>query len=188
MIGKLLFVVAIVVWLTKENKAVNRRLKDNPDSQWDASSLQALLVGSSIAVVLGLALSFITSTAIFASEWPALLIGVLVLTAGAWVRVKAIRDLREQFTPNVVILSDHKLHIDGIYQYMRHPGYSGALVCYLGMGLMLNNWLSLLAMALLLVPVYLYRINVEEKALIETFGDQYVDYSRRTRRLIPGVY
>lgn len=188
MIGKLLFVVAIVVWLTKENKAVNSRLKDNPDSEWDASSLQSLLVGSTIAVVLGLALSFVTSTAIFASEWPALLLGALVLAAGAWVRVKAIRDLREQFTPNVVILADHKLHVDGIYQYVRHPGYSGALVCYLGMGLLLNNGLSLLAMALLLLPVYLYRINVEEKALTDTFGDQYVEYSRRTRRLIPNVY
>jgi len=71
---------------------------------------------------------------------------------------------------------------------VRHPGYSGALVCYLGMGLLLNNGLSLLAMALLLLPVYLYRINVEEKALTDTFGDQYVEYSRRTRRLIPNVY
>ncbi len=188
MIGKLLFVVAVIIWVTKENKAVNWRINHNPDSQWDSSSLQVLKVGSTVAVVLGLVLSFLSGSQLFGSELMALVLGGVVLALGAWVRVKAISDLKEQFTPNVVILEEHKLRSDGIYQYMRHPGYSGALLLYLGMALLLNNSMSLVAMALLLIPVYLYRIQVEERALTATFGDDYVQYSQRTRRLIPGVY
>ena len=34
----------------------------------------------------------------------------------------------------------------------------------------------------------LYRIHVEEAALTGAFGQEYVEYSRTTKRLIPGIY
>jgi protein-S-isoprenylcysteine O-methyltransferase Ste14 len=34
----------------------------------------------------------------------------------------------------------------------------------------------------------LYRIRVEEAALTQAFGDDYLEYSKNTKRLIPGVY
>jgi protein-S-isoprenylcysteine O-methyltransferase Ste14 len=34
----------------------------------------------------------------------------------------------------------------------------------------------------------LYRIHVEEKALRGAFGAEYDEYSKTTKRLIPGVY
>jgi protein-S-isoprenylcysteine O-methyltransferase Ste14 len=34
----------------------------------------------------------------------------------------------------------------------------------------------------------LYRIHVEEMALTEAFGPQYLEYSRTTKRLFPGIY
>jgi protein-S-isoprenylcysteine O-methyltransferase Ste14 len=41
------------------------------------------------------------------------------------------------------------------------------------------------------VPIscsYVYRIAVEERALIEHFGATYVEYARRTKRLVPKVF
>ncbi len=38
------------------------------------------------------------------------------------------------------------------------------------------------------VAAYLYRIRVEERMLIEALGDDYVEYRRRTYRLIPLIY
>ena len=32
------------------------------------------------------------------------------------------------------------------------------------------------------------KMNVEEKALFASLGDEYLEYSRHTKRLIPGVY
>ena len=34
----------------------------------------------------------------------------------------------------------------------------------------------------------LYRIHVEERALTEAFGAEYVQYSQVTKRLVPGIY
>jgi protein-S-isoprenylcysteine O-methyltransferase len=51
-----------------------------------------------------------------------------------------------------------------------------------------RNWVGL---AITLVPTtaaLLYRIHVEEAALRQAFGQEYSDYSRATKRLIPGIY
>jgi protein-S-isoprenylcysteine O-methyltransferase Ste14 len=34
----------------------------------------------------------------------------------------------------------------------------------------------------------LYRTKIEEKMLIEKFGDEYRDYMKKTKKLIPFVY
>jgi protein-S-isoprenylcysteine O-methyltransferase Ste14 len=36
--------------------------------------------------------------------------------------------------------------------------------------------------------VFWWRMRIEEAALLETFGERYRDYMRRTRRLIPFIY
>jgi protein-S-isoprenylcysteine O-methyltransferase Ste14 len=33
-----------------------------------------------------------------------------------------------------------------------------------------------------------FRIKIEEKALIEEFGEEYLNYSKDTHRLLPGIY
>jgi protein-S-isoprenylcysteine O-methyltransferase Ste14 len=39
-----------------------------------------------------------------------------------------------------------------------------------------------------IVPLFLYRIGIEEKMLIEKFGDEYLQYMKRTRKLTPLIY
>jgi len=39
-----------------------------------------------------------------------------------------------------------------------------------------------------LIPFILYRIRVEEQVLIEKFGDEYRDYMRKSRKLIPYIF
>jgi len=34
----------------------------------------------------------------------------------------------------------------------------------------------------------IYRMNVEEQVLVAEFGQEYREYARNTKRLIPGVY
>jgi protein-S-isoprenylcysteine O-methyltransferase Ste14 len=40
----------------------------------------------------------------------------------------------------------------------------------------------------LLLAVYSWRINAEESMLLSTFGEQYAQYRRHTKRLIPFLY
>ena len=107
---------------------------------------------------------------------------------GILVRSIAIAQLGRFHTPNVAVLADHRVVDSGLYRHVRHPSYLGALIAFLGCSLALGNWLSLIIIMALSIVVYRYRIHEEEAALTASLGDQYRDYCRRTRRLVPFVY
>ena len=88
----------------------------------------------------------------------------------------------------VAIVAQHKLVDTGLYRLVRHPAYLGLLASMLGFGLASGNWFSLAAAAVLPPVAILYRIRVEERALLRHFGPAYQAYARRTRRLLPGIY
>jgi protein-S-isoprenylcysteine O-methyltransferase Ste14 len=71
---------------------------------------------------------------------------------------------------------------------MRHPSYTGMLIIFTAVGLYERNWVSLAVLIIFPTAALLYRIQVEERALTEAFGHAYIEYQRRTRRLIPLVY
>jgi len=114
--------------------------------------------------------------------------GALLFLAGFLLRAYAIVYLGRFFTVNVALAADHRLIDTGPYRHVRHPSYSGALLEFLGLGIALGNWLSLV---LLLVPtwwVFQRRMTIEERALSQALGIDYTDYIARTKRLIPSVY
>ena len=114
--------------------------------------------------------------------------GLIVLVAGLTVRWTAIRTLGKAFSANVAIKESQKICKAGLYRFFRHPSYLGLLLIFLAIGLHSRNWTSF---AVVLVPTtaaMLYRIHIEEQALRDAFGEEYVHYARGTKRLIPGVY
>ncbi len=115
-------------------------------------------------------------------------LSLVFLLAGISWRTWAILTLGRFFTTNVAVRTGHKVIRQGPYRWMRHPSYTGGLTSFFGLGLAFANWLSLAVLMILIVTVYIYRMNVEEKVLIASLGDEYLEYSRQTRRLIPGIY
>jgi len=59
---------------------------------------------------------------------------------------------------------------------------------FLAVGLHSRNWVSFAVVLVPTIAALLYRIHVEEAALAEAFGEEYVAYSKETKRLVPGVY
>jgi protein-S-isoprenylcysteine O-methyltransferase len=118
--------------------------------------------------------------------WPRL--GLLVFVLGIALRWSAIVHLGRFFTVNVAIAQKHELIDSGPYRWIRHPSYTGALLAFVGFALSLGSWLSLLCLVIPIMPVFSWRIYVEERALGEALGDSYRQYMARTRRLIPFVY
>jgi protein-S-isoprenylcysteine O-methyltransferase Ste14 len=114
-------------------------------------------------------------------------LGILFFFLGAAVRWTAIFQLGKFFTVDVSIQKEHKIISSGLYGFVRHPSYSGSLISVFGLGLALNNWVSLLIIFLPILLAYLYRIRIEEKVLLATFGKEYEDYQKKTKRLIPKV-
>lgn len=114
--------------------------------------------------------------------------GIALMVAGLGVRLSAIVTLGRLFSVDVAIQDEHEVVRTGLYRRIRHPSYSGMIIAFAGFGIALGNWASL---ALAVVPttaVILYRISVEERAMVEEFGDAYARYREETYRLFPGIY
>ena len=154
----------------------------------DAGSLRLLwrVIAASVGVAWWLAI--VWPAARFSSAGGAGIVGVVIFVAGLILRWYSIFYLGRFFTVNVAIASDHRLIDTGPYRYIRHPSYTGALMAFLGLGLCLYNWASVLALMTGTTLAFAYRIRVEEAALAQGLGEDYRSYMRRTRRLVPGLY
>lgn len=119
--------------------------------------------------------------------WP-FMAGIAIFWAGVALRWWGVLTLGSYFKLTVVVEDDHKVVDRGPYRVIRHPGYSGAMLIFLGLGLVLDNWLSVAAAVLLPVPGMLARIRVEEAELTRALGESYRSYAARTDRLIPGLW
>jgi protein-S-isoprenylcysteine O-methyltransferase Ste14 len=111
-----------------------------------------------------------------------------ILVVGLGVRAVAIVTLGRAFSANVALRAGQRLQRSGLYALVRHPSYLGLELIFLAFALHARIWACF---AVVLVPTtltLLYRIHVEEVALRAAFGAEYEDYSRSTKRLIPGVY
>ena len=115
-----------------------------------------------------------------------LALGIVLL--GLMVRAVAVITLGRAFSANVALLAGQKLQRSGLYRLVRHPSYLGLELIFFGFALHTRTWACF---AVILIPptlALLYRIHVEETALRLAFGADYEDYTRNTKRLIPGVY
>ena len=115
-------------------------------------------------------------------------IGAILAIVGLIIRISSILTLKQHFTYTVTKIQNHELIETGLYKYIRHPGYLGQLIIFVGIATSLSNWLSVVLMIVPVVLGYIYRINTEERFMIEQMGQKYIDYQKRTKRLIPGIY
>jgi protein-S-isoprenylcysteine O-methyltransferase Ste14 len=162
--------------------------KKKSETDWDKSSLAVFDVSGVLSVPLGIILGFTDTGSIHKNYLLVSLSGIVLMLLGTALRWAAIFTLKRYFTVNVTILENHHIVKKGLYKHLRHPSYTGLLLRYLGLGLSYANWLSLALIFLPLLFSVLYRISVEEAALLQTFGDEYEEYSRGVKRLIPRVY
>jgi protein-S-isoprenylcysteine O-methyltransferase Ste14 len=115
-------------------------------------------------------------------------LGFFLFAFGLCIHITGIYTLNKHWSAVVVIKQDHQLVETGIYKTIRHPIYAGLLLEFLGFGLALSNWITILVLVLPNAASLAYRIHVEERALAAHFGDAYTQYARKTSRLIPGIF
>ena len=186
MIIRILATLLRALWVIIEVSYL-RRFKVSPRKDWDRRSGRFWDFANAIEPI-GMILGFARIGNIQTGSNLIAPFGLSLLVAGVAIRWTAIHTLGKYFTSTVMIRDDHRLIRAGLYKHLRHPAYTGALVAHLGLGLSFSNWFSL---ALSFVPYLVavgYRIHVEEQALSEAFGEEYLDYSRNTKRLIPKLY
>ena len=114
--------------------------------------------------------------------------GLTMFLLGLAVTVWAYHTLGRFFSLEVQVQREHRVVNTGPYRLLRHPGYAGVLFGFVGLGLALQSWLSLLVLLLATTTALAYRARIEERFLVAELGDEYVLYMARTKRLLPYVW
>ena len=114
-------------------------------------------------------------------------VGCSLLAAGLLLRSYAIMTLKKHFTVDLAIQPGHRLILRGPYRMVRHPSYTGALLCFSGLAVSVGYWVTAIVIMIPVISAYLWRIVKEERILTNAFGVAYQEYRNCTYKLIPGV-
>ena len=113
-------------------------------------------------------------------RWAGFALGITSVGLFAWTHAV----LGRFWSPYLQLRPGHRLIAEGPYARIRHPMYSAIVGWMLSLGLVAANWVPLVFAALSTLN-FLLRIRGEEKMLLQQFGDEYREYMKRTRRLLP---
>jgi protein-S-isoprenylcysteine O-methyltransferase Ste14 len=166
-----------------------RAQRDPTARQEDRGSLVVMIIVTGGGVVVACILPLIWTGAAIALPQPQFtLAGLVIILLGAALRWWAIFTLGRYFTIEVAVRSTQAVVQSGPYRLVRHPSYTAILVMLLGVGIVLANWASIVVMLAGGLIGLLYRVRVEERALVGALGQPYVDYLRHSKRFIPFVF
>lgn len=172
---------------------------------WTISALRAKKVAAQESVAVR-----------FLSYWLPLMVAVYLLGPGEWFGHTLIRENFVEHTDTVGVIGlvlaaagvglacwsryllgrnwslavqkkqDHELITAGPYKFVRHPIYTGLLLLFTGNAIIVGDYRAIIAVAIVFGS-FRYKLRKEEKWMTEAFGVAYVQYSKRTKALIPGV-
>lgn len=183
-----IFIIVWSIWFISEI-LLNRFLRsgNNIKNDQDRGTIRIIWITIGIANSLGI----IFTIYLRASICNNLIIpyaGLFLIVLGMILRFISIWTLGRLFTVDITILAEHTIKKDGVYRIIRHPSYLGSILSFIGFGISLNNWISLLVISIPVLIAMLNRINIEERLLINQFKGEYLDYMKKTYRLIPWIY
>jgi protein-S-isoprenylcysteine O-methyltransferase Ste14 len=115
------------------------------------------------------------------------LVAVALTAAGLLFSVWARLHIGRNWSGTVTIKQDHELVDDGPYRFVRHPIYTGLLVAFIGSALASDNGRGVLAVVIAFAALW-RKLKLEERWMIETFGEAYVRYRERVPALVPRIF
>jgi protein-S-isoprenylcysteine O-methyltransferase Ste14 len=110
--------------------------------------------------------------------------GLATAALGGILLVWTLRTLGMNLTDTVVTRRAHTLVTGGPYRWVRHPFYGAAFLIFLGNALAAANWFLFAAGAIAFI-LLAARSRIEERKLLERFGEPYRAYRERTGRFLP---
>ena len=115
------------------------------------------------------------------------IIGLTLIFTGLSIMITGQVTLWGSYSSMLIIKKGQKLRTHGIYRFTRNPIYFGFILVAIGIPIFTLSLYGFLVM-LLEVPICLSRIRIEQKMLIEEFGDEYRKYMKTTKKLFPFIY
>jgi protein-S-isoprenylcysteine O-methyltransferase Ste14 len=112
--------------------------------------------------------------------------GFSLTVAGASLAIWARLLLGANWSAIVTVKQNHELKRTGPYSIVRHPIYSGFLLAMLGTAIAFGEIRGLIGLVIALIA-WRMKSLVEERFMLDQFGEQYAQYKREVKALIPFV-
>jgi len=108
-------------------------------------------------------------------------IGILLLGIGIWLNMWTDGLFKKKNTTVKPFEKSSALILEGPFRFSRHPMYLGMVIALLGVAIILGSLITFLVPIAFFITMQIVFIRHEEKALEQTFGQEYLDYKNRVR-------
>jgi len=113
-------------------------------------------------------------------------VGLILNVAGMAFLVWARQRLGRNWSQTVSAKEEPELVTSGPYRYIRHPMYTGGFIACLGSAIVAGG--AFVFLLLFLGAIFLWRVGAEDKLMEQQFPNEYPDYKKRTKAVIPFVW
>ena len=179
-------VATAAIWVMLELRQSVTRRPEAARANLGSELVFRLIVG--VGALLAGALSKVASSGTIHPVGLAVGIALVLFWGGIGLRYWSFRTLGRYFTFTVQTSADQPVVTVGPYRVIRHPGYAGLLLVIMAFGLLIGNWWSLGSLSLAVSCGLVFRIRVEERALMLDLGEGYRAYASTRKRLVPYVW
>ncbi len=115
-------------------------------------------------------------------RWIGIMLALACIPFLGWIH----RTLDRQYSAVLEIKEGHLLITDGPYSKVRHPMYIALNSFSFGEALLTANFL-IIGFSILVILLFPFVVRKEEQMLLDTFGEEYSEYMKRTGRFFPRI-
>jgi protein-S-isoprenylcysteine O-methyltransferase Ste14 len=170
----------IYLWRSRDEEGIKRAETGNRSFWW--------ILPGFVAIFFAPPLEFLFLPAFLPRSVTLELVGLIIILIGMAIRIWTRMTIGGMYSGYLRVKVGQVLIKEGPYRFVRHPGYAGFAIMALGLCIGYSSVIGLIAIPILMLPGLAFRMKVEERLMIEQFGDEYWAYVRRSKKLIPGVW
>lgn len=115
-------------------------------------------------------------------DWILQIAGLIIEFVGVLIFIMSVAEMKENWRAGVQRDEKTDLVTTGIYSLSRNPAFLGFILMYIGILISFFYFYLFVATLITVILFHLQIVNVEEKFLIEAFGDDYRQYQSKTCR------
>jgi len=119
--------------------------------------------------------------------WDFFFIFLILFTFGFFLRIYSFCKLAKSFNIYITVSENPILIKNGLYSIIRHPGYLGSILIYFSLTSLFYYDIILWILFLIIIILYIIRINEEESHLLNYYKYEYIKYKQKTKFLIPFI-
>jgi protein-S-isoprenylcysteine O-methyltransferase Ste14 len=195
LVAKLIWLIGGALWFVvrypHQRRSRKVKIARSVGGRRDQLLLGASLTGLAIVPLIYVIVSFVAGSPVFADYpfnplqgW----VGLMLMLGALWLFYETHRQLGKNWSVTLDTRKKHALVSTGLYAHVRHPMYSAFWLLAVAQAALLPNWIAGLAGIVGWGTLFFLRVAREEQLMIDTFGEDYRAYMRRTARIIPRVY